>query len=381
MKKYLIIAAAALLAAACAKTYEVKETTQGPTPISFGSWSETLTKARATADDNTAFQTGDVFDVYGFKGTNSVVFDGDDVTATVSGTSVTWDYTTHRFWDPAAASYTFFAVLPANQLAAEASANAYATTGLFTSNDISFDDPTNMSNDILVADKTVVVGSGSAGAYTYTNPVQINFNHAASCLDLKVKQDNTLGNAIVTITALSLVNIHNSGHFAVSAYAASSPYAPTIGWTENSTPATLGGGEYAVLTASEDSDDVTVTGKTTYTSNAAGTTDGTAADIFTGYVFMPQELTTSGSIPQQIKLSYTIQVGSETPNVYTNKIINLASFQTTDTDNNSGTAISSWDAGKKYIYTITIGASYIQFTASVNEWDATIINGYNYLVN
>ena len=96
---------------------------------------------------------------------------------------------------------------------------------------------------------------------------------------------------------------------------------------------------------------------------------------------MPQDLTTSGSIPQQIKLSYTIQVGSETPNVYTDKIINLASFQTTDTDNNSGTAISSWDAGKKYIYTITIGASYIQFTASVNEWDATIINGYNYLVN
>lgn len=384
MKKYLILAlTAAMVAVGCSKTFEVTPTPTDTNPIGFGTWANTLTKARATAADNTAFEDGDVFDVYGFKtvgASNHVVFNGDDVTATVS-TTVTWDYDNHRFWDPAASSYTFFAVLPANQLAAEG-ANPYATTGLFTSNDITFDDPTAFDNDILVANKTVANGSGSAAPYSYaayaTSPyVQINFNHVASCVDLLVKQDNTLGNAVVTVTALSLLNISNSGHFAVSAYD-NTTGVPTVGWTEASTPTTLGtSDEYNILSESDGSDDITVTGKTTYSSHSASSTTGDAAELFTGYVFMPQDIVAA---TQRIKLSYTIQVGSEEPNVYTDVVVDIRDFMTTDTDNNSGSQITSWAPKTKYIYTMTIGANCIQFSASVNAW-ATTTNGYQYLIN
>lgn len=390
MKKYLILAVtAAIVAVGCTKTFEVTPTPTDSNPIGFGTWANVLTKARATASDDTAFGNGDVFDVYGYKtvgSTNNVVFTGDDVTATVSGSTVTWDYAPHRFWDPAASSYTFFAVLPANQLAAEG-ANPYATTGLFTSNDITFDDPTAFNNDILVADKTVAAGSGSAAPYSYaayaTSPyVQINFNHVASCVDLLVKQDNTLGNATVTITALSLLNISNKGHFAVSAYAGSSPYAPTVEWTTaTSSPTVLettaSTGEYVILDSTDNTDDVTVTGKTTYSSHSASSTTDDAAELFSGYVFMPQAIVAA---TQQIKLSYTIQVGSEEPNVYNDVVIDIRDFMTTDTDNNSGTQITAWAPKTKYIYTMTIGANYIQFSASVKEW-ATTTNGYQYLIN
>ncbi|MBO7070014.1 MAG: fimbrillin family protein [Bacteroidales bacterium] len=374
MKRYIFIVAAIVLATvSCSRTYDLNGGNEGQA-IGFGTWAETLTKARATGSDNTAFENGEAFDVYGFKTVASgdkVVFNGDDVTATVSGSTVTWDYSPHRFWDPAASSYTFFAALPAGQLAAEG-ANPYATTGLFTSSDITFDDPTAFDNDILVG-KQVVPGTGSDVPYTYSGPVDIQFNHIASCVDLKVKQDNTLGNAEVKVTALSLVGISNVGSYTVSAYGASSPYTPTVAWT----PASGTLAEYVVLDSADASDDVTVAGKTTYDAHAATGTTDTPADLFTGYVFMPQDLVAD---TQKVKLSYTVQVGTEEPNVYTDIEIDLRDFQQTDTDNNSGTAITAWAPKTHYTYYITIGANLITFTATVNEW-ATAVNGYYYLLN
>lgn len=370
MKKLVVLAAAAIAAVACTRTFDMAPVNQQA--IGFSTWADVMTKARANSNDNTAFQSGDVFDIYGFKtvgGTNHVVFDGDDVIATVSGSTVTWDYAPHRFWDPAASSYTFFAVLPAGNLA-----TAPAETGLFVSNDIPFNDPTNFSNDILVADKKVVTGTGTIAPYSYSNPVEMQFNHVASSVDLLVKQDNTLGDAVVKVTALSLLNIHNSGHFTVSEYATN---VPTVTWTEASPASKLNSGEYVVLNASSDTDDVTATGKTTYDSHSASNTV-TAAPIFQGYVFMPQDITAT---EQQIKLSYTIQVGTEAPNVYTDIVFDIRDFMTTDTDNNSGTRITTWAPKTRYIYTMTIGANAIQFTASVKNWEATDVNGYHYLVN
>lgn len=368
MKRYILIVAAAALVVSCSKTYDTKPVSQQE--ISFGTWAETLTKARATANDNTAFQAGDVFDVYGFKtvgGANKQVFNGDDVTATVSGSTVTWDYTPHRFWDPAAASYTFFAALPANKLA-----TAPWETGLFVSNDIVFDDPKSFTNDILVADKTVVNGTGDSAPYAYTNPVQINFNHIASCVDLLVKQDNTLGNAEVKVTALSLLNISNKGAYEVTAY---STNVPTVTWDEADEPTTLGtAGVYTV----NETFPITVSGKTTYSEHAASSTAGEAATIFSGYVFKPQTLVAD---TQKIKLSYTIKVGDEEPNTYTDIVFDINKFQQTDTDNNSGTDITAWEPKTKYIYTITIGANDIQFTAAVKDWENTVNNGYHYLLN
>lgn len=381
MKKQLVLAAlVAIAATACTKTFQVQPTSE--IPVGFGTWTETLTKARGSGPGTTAFQAGDAFDVFGFKtvgSDNHVVFNGDDVTATVSESTVTWDYAPHRYWDPAASSYTFFAVLPAGILAAEES-DPYATTGKFTSIDFVFDDPAAMSNDILVADKKVASGAGTAAPYSYAffqtgNYVQMQFNHIASCVDLLVKQDDALGDAVVKVTALSLLNISNTGHFAVSAYDGSTNV-PTVAWTEASPATTLGDGEYIIISATEPVDHVTVTGKTPYTEHTAGTTTGTLATLFSGYVFMPQTLIENA---QQIKISYTIQVGEEEPNAYTDLIFDIRNFMTTDTDNNSGTQITAWERSTKYIYTLTIGANAIKFSATVKDW-ADTVNGYHYLV-
>lgn len=379
MKKIMILAVAAIALAACSRTFETHQVAQ--TQIGFGTWNEVLTKARATGNDNNAFQNGDAFDVYGFKTTangNTAVFNGDDVTATVSGSTVSWDYTQHRFWDPAATSYTFYAVLPANQLAAEATTDAYATTGEFTSSAITFNNPLAFNNDILVATPEVVANAA------FGNPVELTFNHIASCVDLKLKKDNKLGDAVVKITALSLLNIHNAGHFSIT-YPTDVPVAA---WTEESPVSYLGtSSEYTVTLPSGGA---VAAGKTTYaTDTHVGTTSGTAGEVFSGYVFMPQTILTTGT-QQQIKFTYTLAVGNEEPIEYADNIINICDFITTDKDieaedytaTETDLRVGNWNPKTHYIYTITIGAgNVIEFTAKVDEWATTDINGYQYLVN
>ncbi len=366
----MILLMVALTTVACSKTYEIKPVNEGE--IGFGTWAETLTKARATSSTNTAFADGDKFDVYGIKtvgSTNYAVFSGDDVKATVSGSTVTWDYDPHRFWDPAATSYTFYAVLPAGIVS-----SGDATTGLFTSSDYTFSAPAAFTDDILVADKTTVSGTGTEAPYTYSGKVEMKFNHAASCVDLYVRKDNAIGSsATVTVTDLSLLNISSSGHFTVADYTTHAP-APKITWTAATTPTTLGtDGVYTVLNNAS-----VVAGVTsTYSDHSISSTTGTETALFTDYVFMPQSLTAS---TQQIKISYTIQIGSEQPNQYKDIVFDIARFRKTDTDNNSGEAITTWDAGTHYKYYLTIGANnVIQFTASVNNWASTT-DGYYYLV-
>ena len=118
MKKLLILAAVAAIAAtACTKTFEAKPTAE--TPIGFGSWANSLTKARTPG--SSTFAAGDEFEVYGYKTRPDDIFnifDG-DVVSTTDGTN--WTYESLRFWDPRATSYTFFAVSPAGKVASRRS--------------------------------------------------------------------------------------------------------------------------------------------------------------------------------------------------------------------------------------------------------------------
>lgn len=366
MKKIILIAAVAIAAAACSKTYETNLATEKA--ISFGSWNETLTKARATGSSSTAFKNGEKFDVFGVKTVGSAtttVFDGVDVEASVNGTEVTWDYEHHRFWDSNASQYTFYAVMPNNKLA-----SSNAETGAFTSNDITFDDPTAFSNDIMVADKKVVEGTsaGTGAPYSYSGPVALQFNHIASSVDLFVKKDAQLKDATVTVTDLSLVNIKNVGSFEVTSYTGN---VPDVTWTAQT--GTLGTSNvYPVITAGS----VVAPDQTTYTNHNGAATTMTAGELFSGYVFMPQDLDAN----QQVKLSYTINVDGDI-NTYTDVVVNFNKFQTSDTDNNSSTDIESWALKTHYTYYITIGANVITFTANVKDWENTVSAGYHYILN
>lgn len=338
MKKFLILSAAVLCAVACSNTYEVK--TAPEKAIGFGTWTETLTKAR-TAGAST-FVSGDSFNVEGFKtlsGSPVTVFD--DVPVTYDGTN--WTYENTRFWDSNATSYTFFAVSsPNTDLTFAADGTIAATAVNFSGKD----------NDILLANSVV-----KTAPYNST-PVSLNFNHIGSLVDLKVKKSAALNtaNATVAITAVSLEKIDGAGKVAVTGY---STYVPTVAWTD-------------------------LDGNTTYT-NASGVTPvatlptnvGTTGDnLINTLVVIPQTLADA----KILKISYTITDAAGTVNAFANKEIKLNQFDKTDDTDNTTPFITGWEAGKHYVYTLTIDANIISFTGTITDW-TNEDPGYNYLIN
>lgn len=339
MKKYLIfVLAAAIAAVSCSKTFEV-EPASGTT-IGFGTWANVLTKAR-TAGSST-FANGDDFNVYGFKtisAANTTVFDGD----VVSYDGTDWTYSGLRFWDPNAASYTFYAASPAGKIA-----SANAQTGAFTSSSITF---AGNDNDVLVADKKVVPQAD------FNNPVNLSFNHIASLVDFKVKKHAEIAAATVAVTSFQLNNIDNVGTFSVNdAYTGSHP---AVTWNPTDR------GAYSNTSG--------VTSVATLPNNVG--TDG--SDFLINHlVVMPQTFRTDANI-QTVTIEYTITSGGDT--VANTATFNLKTFDNVDDKDNVDTLIEDWEGGKHYTFYITINANAIVFTASIADW-VTPNNGYHYLL-
>ena len=382
IKHFILIAAVALVASSCAHSFEAEQTQQPA--IGFGTWAEQLTKN--TANGNREFVAGDDFAVYGFftkNQQNTVVFDDQVVTAQNTN-PVTWKYAPLRFWDPTAASYTFFAVSPASY-GTETTVNA--ETGLFTSQEVNF---ATYDKDILVATKKVVNAAQSAPKYPST-AVELQFNHVAAMVDVKVKMDAALdatlqacfndqvpSNAGLQITAASLVNITKKGSFAVASYD-NQTLKPVIGstnWGWVASQAQDAAGDYSTTVSLP----LQITQTTVYDANhAAETTTGDDQVLFNHYVLMPQELSAS---TQQLHIAYDIitQVNPELKTSYSADI-DIKDFVLADKDNNDANLVPAfWAPGTHYTYTLTIGANAITFTASINDW--TVANpGYYYLVN
>ncbi|MBQ9450484.1 MAG: fimbrillin family protein [Bacteroidales bacterium] len=381
MKKTLILAAVAAIAAVgCTKTYhQVDPATQGPA-IGFGTWTETLTKAHDPGA-TTNFAVGDNFNVYGTKlveSTPSDVFTGTVVTKTALSPE-TWTYSPTRFWDPNATSYTFYAVAPAGLLDGT---NASATTaGAFTSEPIEFlggDSNKSDIKDILVAAKTTVTKTGDPAAFI--SPVNLPFHHIASLVDLKVQKHNDLeltgedeNNYIkVAVTAISLTNIDGNGHFTVSTYGDSSPFAPVTSastWTEETGA--------AKKTYNHTSGYETVTLPTDV--NAVSATSPNA--LITKLVAMPQAFRTDNVADQTVNITYTIETceGGNSSTTTVNTSFDLKEFdKAQDYTNTEANYIASWLPGTHYTYIITIGANAITFNATIQEWATD--TGYHYLL-
>lgn len=377
MKKLMILAVAAIGLVACSKTFEVN-TTEG-SPIGFGTWANVMSKAESRVQGTNIFLSGDTFNVYGYKTvstTSTNVFDGDVVRAKGAtagdGLAVTaWEYSPLRFWDPTASSYTFFAVSPSGKIATAPTADGTGEyTGLFTSNVITF---TGHDNDVLVATKKVVT------AYSST-PVQIQFNHAASLIDVNVKKDAAMpAGATLKITAASIIGVQNAGTFTVNHYDGTS-LEPVIGTTDWGWAID---GSSTATTYTSTATPVTVSAATTEYNGEThvGTTTGTPQDLFTSFVLMPQDLSAGA---QKLHLEYKIvtreatELVSEIATSYTAEV-DIKNFVVTDKNNNDAAAVStSWDPATHYTYTVTIGANAINFTASINPW--TNKTSYYYIV-
>ena len=390
MKKLLIIASALAITAACTKTYDIEPVAQNE--ITFGSWTEQLTKAESRVQGTSTFKSGDTFNVYGYKTVNSTstnIFTGDVVTANGAtsgdGLDVTaWEYSPLRFWDAAASSYTFFAVSPSGKVATAPTAEQTGEyTGLFTSTGITF---TGHDNDVLVATKKVVAAANSTPKYS-NDPVVIQFNHVASLIDVKVKKDANLPDgATLKITAASLIGVQNKGTFTVASYDANNK--PVIGTTAYGWA--LANDSAATTYANSEITDqapLTVSGATTTYNGETniGTTTGDAQNLLSNFVLMPQDLSNGA---QKLSIAYKIvtreaatepEVVSEISTSFTAEVA-IQDFVVTDKNNNAADALStSWNPATHYTYTVTIGANAISFSASINGWAE--VSGYRYLVN
>lgn len=363
MKKLLILAVAAITLASCSKTFE-KHETEGQA-ISLGSWTGTMTKAALTS-----FAVDDVFDVFGYKWKGAEdaqtdktdVFDGIDVKQTSAGV---WEYAginsqKLKYWDPSFAGYTFFAVFPAGQLAAEAGGADYTQAGDFTTSEQTYD---GSNEKILVAKKNTVEKAA------FGDDVQLHFNHTASLVDFNFKKHTDLTNAAVSVTAFSLSNIRTKGTYTVASYDASGPVGATVdgvtglGWTPDATPTVNASPAAGVYTLASPA-----------TSAAAATT---AVDLLSGLVFMPQKFAT-GAGAQSIHIEYTITDEASQVNTYTADI-ELGAFDIVENTSNDDTKVPAWLPGVHYTYTITINAKAIVFTAQIDDWSTT--SAFYYLCN
>lgn len=365
MKKILILAAVVAMSAACSHNYEVSPVAKDGGQISFGSWSDGLTRA----DDphlTTAWVTDDTFAIYGSKKRASgdptvvTVFDGQAVTYDGSA----WDYDNHRFWDVNYTSYEFYAVSPSTF---GTSPTVNSSTGVIASGAITF---AGNDNDILVADKKVVA-KGESPYFSNFATVPLAFNHIASCVDVKIKKTNTI-TATVAVTSVSLTNIDSEGSFAVDADYDNDHWGGTAGPNVTWTPTARG--------TYDDGDGVGSVTLPTDVTGVASIAPGTATTgdaLISGLIVMPQTLRDDSNI-QTLNITYTIQPSGGDLTTYT-VAIPLHTFDDDYDTSNTADFITSWEMGKHYTYYVTIDAHAIMFSATINDW--TAVTGYYYLMN
>ena len=336
MKKAVLLAAAALSLVACGKTYLDEPVAQNS--IGFNTWTNNLTKAATRTAGDSEFVDGDSFVVEGIKtveSSSSEVFK--NVTVTKNGTD--WKYDNTRYWDSKASAYAFYAVSSPNTTL------SFGTNGKIVATEVTF---SGADNDILLANSVNVAPAN------FGNPVDFLFKHIGALVDLKVKKAAALDDATVAITGVSFENIDGTANFAVTGYSSN---VPTVEWTDRD-------------------------GATSYTNNSGvnkvtslPTDVTTATDLINHLVVIPQTLTDDTKI---LKISYTITDGDNNVNTFNDVEIKLNQFDKVDDTDNEDEFISAWEASKHYIYTLTISANAITFTADITDW--TSVEGYHYLV-
>ena len=385
MKKLMILAVAAIALVACSKTFDTGKSNGAA--IGFGTWTETLTKARVQGSND--FVATDNLSVYGTKTrtsgdpTSVVVFDNVTVTASGSG-ELTWDYDNHRYWDSSYETYTFYAVSPAGCATVTASTGAVSTAALnFAGN----------NNDILIADKTVV-NKGDGASSTWFNSygkVNLTFNHAAALVDVKVKKANTLTDA-VGISSISLDNIKQTGTLAITtdqynksvATRTTIPNIQVASWTSSNPDVYRPVDGVNPVYGADGTTAISSTNQKVVPADSGFSTDNTTAQttpagsefVFNNLVVVPQTFGATGvDGSQKITISYTL--GTD-PTTYT-RTLYLADFDKIDNAVQTDDKVASWEPGKHYTLYITIDAHAISFGAEIDPW--ATISGYHYLIN
>ena len=325
-KNYFMLAAAALMFAACAETDFVN-----PVPVNegevigFETFANLPTKAEIT--DETALQ-GVGFQVWGYKKLTSAadwtdqfpVFENN----TVSYVSSAWSSEVTRYWDRTS-TYKFYAAAPASQKAFYSIA---PTTGKISINGVESAIST-ASKDYLI-DRDGETNIDGATAST----VGFNFHHIMSKLSFKLKAGIA---EEITVTRLVMTGWNSgNGTFTQSLTATPGDASNTSEWNIAST------GEGSV----------TLVGTGATNATIVLPSDASVKNVTDEYIMVPQEINAS-------TLTFTIDFKINSTNeVFTAQVGKLSLAQI-------------WGTDAHTTYTISVAPAQIKFDVnSVCGWDA-----------
>ena len=300
MKKYLFLAAAAAMFAACSNEDVLVDeggSTSKETPITFSTFTEKATRAE-NSDAGTTYALKNyhtTFKVWGYKNveattgtlTSTPVFDGvvltwADTPSDPFTNTGDWTYSPIRFWDKAAASYDFHAAAPSTaSWSINKTANSGMTVGGLTfsingatvsGESLPFDfsaatatplHVTGQPDDKFSTDIDLMIATDvtKTAPYTQENRVEFLFNHILSRLNIGVKTSLATPNVVV-LKSLEVYNMNSKGNFNESADAADQS-AKITRWGSQSTPLKVGFPNSQVSTSAMTiSSDVTLNSKT-----------------------------------------------------------------------------------------------------------------------
>ena len=402
MKRLFILSAAVAALASCSNSEVITEVNEPQVPdkaIAFETFSSNAT--RESAENSGATTTEGLekhhsnFSVWGYKdvaGSDISVFNRQ----TVSHSSSAWTYSPIRFWDKGANSYKFYACAPADagtsnnvftlKETSQSTNTGYAEAYYFTTGTVTLQaetlDKTTYSEeyknstsgstlqniDYMIASKCEY----NSVATVASSPVQLDFNHILSRLNVGVKKatkseaNNPFTNAIVTLNELKVCNMQSTGSFDESA-------------TINT--GTLAGG-------TTDRWNTTSSPVFDYTYTTASTVNTTEESFVLQSLVIPQtvsyenvtldgksngnDLTTTNAPYICIKYNIKAATNDDTGENFV-RYINLAKAFGKSAENES----VAFNEGWQNTLHITIDADVISFKPEVYKWDTKHENNYN----
>jgi hypothetical protein len=313
MKKNLVyLVATAAIVTGCSNTDSFKEVTTPDLAIGFSTYTNVATKGEnSSATDKTAtleaYNT--TFKVWGNKyvnGSPSVVFNGQVVEHKEQSTNPDvaegWYYEPIRFWDKTATSYDFYAAAPANQAWGWDATNKKLSLSNFTvsgSNTVETPATTVNAKKVMAAVNTedLMISTDVTGYNKYlATPVNLDFNHILSRLNIGVRKSADLDAFIVKLNSIKVFNMVKKGTFTENTVI-------TPDNTEDDEAALLAAGTVARWTPTSDKftdGEMQFTTVTTITS--------TASDNTTNYQYVYEGLI----IPQTVGYKQTVSVDEYT---------------------------------------------------------------------
>lgn len=262
------------------------------------------------------------------------------------------------YW-PNSGNLTFAAYSPSSARE-DMNSLSYGKEGFTFTNFTVKSDPS-QQYDLLYAPRAMNKTASSAGGSGIYDGVELNFRHALSCIEFKVRNGSNFEGSQIRINNIEVMNVYQSGSFAENIdMDDESVYNSSPQWTNQGNE--LGTG-YSVVPSKIEQ----------LVEEEAKSLEGARS-----LLMIPQDFN-HGSSHVTIRITYETKTGTDwIPQAQA--VIDLVNGFDSNKDGigdsyfNDGTnEIRGWEPGKKYTYMITFGRYKIFFTPSVSEWSDSSI--------